>query len=130
MDISEVLIEENKQTNNAQLVAEMLATFLRLVFFSLSILHFTLLTFYSIILLCCMCQINSNQIQHHHTSHTSHILFISSPPPPRQSVQLSHTAKEDNKYIEEQDLLQLSWHSMLSSRWMDGWMDGRMFVKL
>lgn len=103
MDISEVLIEKKNKQTNAQLVAEMLATCLSLVVFSLSILHFTLLTFLFFSIMLCV----SNQVEFNIITHLVHIVIIiiislSSPPPPRQSVQStqpSHPAKEDNKYI-------------------------------
>lgn len=104
MDISEVLIEENNQTNKRparRRDAGYLSEFS--FFFSLGILHFTLPTFYSFPL-CCIYRINSNPVESNIITHLVHIVIIiiislSSPPPPRQSVQPSHPAKEDNKYI-------------------------------
>lgn len=65
MDVSEVLIEENNQTNKRparRRDAGYLSEFS--FFFSLGKLHFTLPTFYSFPL-CCMYQITSNIVTHH-----------------------------------------------------------------
>lgn len=67
MDISEVLIEENNQTNK-RLARRRYAGYLsKFSFFFLGILHFTSHYLLSIPFNCVVC-IKSNRIQHHHTS--------------------------------------------------------------
>lgn len=130
MDISEVLIEENNQTNKRPARRRDAGYLPTLGFFSLSILHFTLPAFYSIILLCFMYQIELTQIEFNIITHLVHIVIsLFSLPPPRQSVQPSHTTKEDNKY-EKKNKTFCNCRGM-ACFFLDAWMDGwRMFVKL